>query len=253
MKKLLALTGLIFLYQNLIGQTIYDSVFNDVILIKKTDVATDGSNFLIDLPIKSQKDPITIYNYDTGIPVELFYKQMIFLDHQDEIILINSNSPNTRLINDEKETSKLTLYHIKRDYPNNKIDSIQKEWFYTNIPIKINTVKPILKENEVKYFYEECYDVRDLNLANIEDRKNLKIIFNQIYGVDVFKDVYRKILGEKGEYCDYYTLNDLTNEQKIVFMRSPKSSVNLHLKDFNFSNKIILPKVIDITNMDKIN
>lgn len=45
MKKLMTLTLLLLLLNNLYGQTIRDSVFNNVIPIDKTNVTTNGADF----------------------------------------------------------------------------------------------------------------------------------------------------------------------------------------------------------------
>lgn len=72
MKKLMTLTLLLLLLNNLYGQTIRDSVFNNVIPIDKTNVTTNGADFLIDIPIKPQKERIVIFSNDKRIPTNLF-------------------------------------------------------------------------------------------------------------------------------------------------------------------------------------
>lgn len=49
-------TQLFFVFSSIaFTQTIHDTVFNDIILISAKDVATNGYDFLIDIPIKSKK------------------------------------------------------------------------------------------------------------------------------------------------------------------------------------------------------
>src|SRR5690554_2323459 len=155
MKNILSLIISFFLFQNIQAQTIRDTVFNNVIPIERTDVTTNGRDFLIDIPIKTQKEPIIIYNRDVLIPLKMFFEPKSFLYGQDEIILIES----AYLRNPAKETEKVApsviLYHIQRENSiNYKVDSLQIVWIYT-CPITINYKKPELKENEVKYRSEE--------------------------------------------------------------------------------------------------
>lgn len=253
MKKAITLVLLLLLLQNLSGQTIRDSVFNNVIPIEKADVTTNGKDFLIDIPIKIQKEPIIIYNRDAPIPLKMFFEPKSFLYGQNEIILIES----AYLRNPAKETEKVApsviLYHIQRENSfNYKVDSLQIVWIY-NCPITINYKKPKLKENEVKYFFKECYGStccpKDENWDFQQERNEMKNDFNKKYNVNVHKNVYRQVLGRESEHCDYYTLSDLTNEQKITYFRTPKPIPNSHLKDFDFSPIIILPNIIDTTNL----
>ena len=62
-----------------------------MILIKNTDVTTNGKDFLIDIPIKPQKEPIIIFNDDERIPTNLFFEIKSFLSEQYELFLIKPN------------------------------------------------------------------------------------------------------------------------------------------------------------------
>lgn len=253
MKKLLTLILLLLLLHNLNGQTIRDSIFNNVIPIERADVSTNGNDFLIDIPIKSQKEPIIIFNQDARIPLKMLFERKSFLYEQNEIILMESAYLRNPSKATEKVAPSIILYHIQRensiDY---KVDSLQLVWIYT-CPITINYKKSELKENEVKYFFQECYGStccpRDPNWDFQQERNEMKNNFNKKYNVSVYQNVYRQILGRESEHCDYYTLSDLTNEQKIAYFRTPKPIPNSHLKDFDFSPIIILPKIIDKTNL----
>src|SRR5690554_146478 len=103
MKKILTLTILLFCLNNLFAQTIRDSVFNNVVLIKNTNVSTNGFHFLIDIPIKPQKDPIVIFNDDFRIPAKLFFSRSSFLWEQNELILI---MPDWQYYNNIEETER---------------------------------------------------------------------------------------------------------------------------------------------------
>lgn len=77
--QLYILISTILLSGTAFGQSIRDTVFNDVIPIHHQYVTTDGNDFLIDMPIPAQKEPIVIFNNDRRIPVELFFDRKSFL------------------------------------------------------------------------------------------------------------------------------------------------------------------------------
>lgn len=232
MKKLLTITILFFCLNNLFAQTIRDFVFNNVILIKNTDVSTNGFHFLIDIPIKPQKEAIVIFNDDFRIPAKLFFDRSSFLWEQNEIILITTDWVFKKEIREREKREGIhikahqnKIYHIKRSDSTYEVDSLSIVMHNPSKPIKINFKNPELQENEVKYFHQECYGSiccpKDINWDFEQDRNEMKNNFNQKYNVNVYKNVYRKIRGKEGERCDYYTLSDLTNQQKIEFIFPP--------------------------------
>ena len=90
----------------------------------------------------------------------------------------------------------------------------------------------------------------------IDEIDNLEDIFpnnfNKKYNVNVYKNTYRQIMGEEGEHCDYYTLSDLTNEQKIEFLFPPITFTKTD-DVMKGSPVIILPSVINTENKEHIN
>ncbi|WP_304067321.1 hypothetical protein [Pedobacter glucosidilyticus] len=265
MKKTLTLTILLFCINNLFAQTIRDSVFNNVILINNTDVSTDGFHFLIDIPIKPQKEAIVIFNDDHRIPAKLFFSRNSFLCGQNEFILI---TPDWEYYNNVKETERKNsglklhpyrqnkVYHIQRNNTKIQIDSSSIRIDDSKNSIKINFKNPDLKENEIKYFFQECYGSKccpeDPSWKLEKERNEIKNNFNEKHNVNVYKNVYTQIKGKEGEHCDYYTLSDLTNEQKIQFIFPPK----IHTKTDDVTQGffvIILPSIINTENMKHIN
>lgn len=263
MKKLLPIVIVFFCLNNLFAQTIRDSVFNNVILIKNTDVSTNGFHFLIDIPIKPQKDPIVIFNDDFRIPAKLFFSRSSFLSEQNEIILITPDWEfRKEIIEEQKRTglhikaSRDKIYHIKRNGSGNQVDSLSVVLQGINNPIKINFKNPELKENEVKYFFKECYGStccpENPSWKFEKERKETKNNFNIEHKVNVYKNAYREIKGKEGEHCDYYTLSDLTSKQKIEFLFPPISYTETEDVAQGFF-VIILPSVINTENMESIN
>lgn len=264
MKNLLTIAILFFCLNNLFAQTIRDSVFNNVILIKRTDVSTNGFHFLIDIPLKPQKDPIVIFNDDFRIPAKLFFSRSSFLWEQNEIILITPDWEfRKEIIDEQKKTGlhirafpKNKIYHIKRRGSGYEVDSLSIVMHDPRKPIKINFKNPELKENEVKYFFKECYGStccpKDENWDFKQENDKIKNDFNEKENVNIYKNVYRQVLGRESEHCDYYTLSDLTNEQKIQFLFPPKTYKETDDVTLGFY-VIILPSVINTENMESIN
>ena len=261
MKKILTLTILLFCINNLFAQTIRDSVFNNVILINNTDVSTNGFHFLIDIPIKPQKEPIVIFNNDFRISTKLFFSRNSFLYGQNDFFLI---TPDWEYYNNIEETERKNpslkldpyrqnkIYHIQRNNVKIQIDSLSIRMDDPRKPITINFNNPELKENEVKYFFKECYGStccpKDENWDFKQENDKIKNDFNEKENVNIYKNVYRQVLGRESEHCDYYTLSDLTNEQKIQFLFPPKTYKETDDVTQGFF-VIILPSTIDTTNL----
>lgn len=122
-KALLIVISLLFIDQ-LQAQNIRDTVFNNVILIKSTDVSTNGFHFLVDIPIKPQKEPIIIFNDDFRIPAKLFFSRSSFLSEQNEFILI---TPDWEYYNNIEETERKNPGLKLHPYRQNKVYHIQKK------------------------------------------------------------------------------------------------------------------------------
>lgn len=262
-KALLIVISLLFIDQ-LQAQNIRDTVFNNVILIKSTDVSTNGFHFLVDIPIKAQKEPIVIFNDDRRIPAKLFFSRSSFLSEQNEFILI---TPDWEYYNNIEETERKNpglklhpyrqnkVYHIQRNNTKTQIDSLSIRMDDPRKPIKINFKNPELKENEVKYFFKEYYGStccpEDPSWKYEKERNEMRNNFNEKYNVNVYKNFYRQIMGKEGEHCDYYTLSDLNNVQKIEFLFPPKSYTETDDVAQGFF-VIILPSVINTENMKNL-
>jgi|SRR5690606_28055767 len=206
MKKIITSVLLLLLLQNLNGQTIRDSVFNNVILIKNTDVSTDGFHYLVDIPIKPQKEPIIIFNDDFRIPAKLFFRKNSFLNGQNEFFLI---TPDWQYYNNIEETERKNpslkldpyiqnkVYHIQRNNVQIQIDSLSIRMDDPKKPITINFNNLELKENEVKYFFKECYGStccpKDENWDFKQENDKIKDDFNKKENVNIYKNVYRQV------------------------------------------------------------
>lgn len=249
MKEILTFILLLFCLNNLFGQTIRDSVFNNVIPIEKTDVTTNGTDFLIDIPIKPQKEPIVIFNNDKRIPTNLFFDRRTFLSEQKELFLITFDWEFEEEIRDREKregihikAARHKIYHIQRNYDYYQVDSTTIS-LHSRPIVKLNFVIPELEENEMKLYYVENYgsiccpkDERHFFSKVIEkDKKN----FENKNGVTI--SVNSISTGKEGEKTNNYKLDNLTNEQKLQFFQIFKKADKVE-------NKIYVP-IIRLTKM----
>ncbi len=249
MKKLMTLTLLLLLLNNLYGQTIRDSVFNNVIPIDKTDVTTNGADFLIDIPIKPQKEPIVIFSNDKRIPTNLFFDRRTFLSEQKELFLITFDWEFEKEIREREKregihikAARHKIYHIQRNYDNYQVDSTTIA-LHSRPIVKLNFTIPKLEDNEMKLDYVENYgsiccpkDERHFFSKVIE--KDIKL-FEDKNGVTI--SVESIITGKEGEKTKNYKLDNLTNEQKLQFFQIFKKADRVE-------NKIYVP-IIRSTKM----
>lgn len=253
MKKLLTLTLVLLLLHNINGQTIHDSVFNDVILIKNTDVITNGKDFLIDIPIKTQNEPIIIFNDDERIPTNLFFERQSFLGEQNEIILI---TPDWKYYKHIYESDQRTGYHSEPltqskiyhlDRISERIDSLTIIREYNPRSMKINFKKTEIKETELKVYYQECLGSsccpRDPRRDFLEKVKsNVIETFEKEQNVKV-TGLHKVVLGREGEHCDYLIVDNLENSQKIVVLNVLKYISKLNKPEEQIP-KIFLPYIV---------
>lgn len=238
------------------AQSIRDTVFDQVILINEKDVTTDGYDFLIDIPVRAQKEPVVIFNNDRRIPLDLLFERRSFLSGQDEIILITPDWQYYEGINEMQRKSpglhidpyrQNKLYHIKRDGSGYTADSISRAMDLQ--PFTLYYKKIELKENEVKYYYSDCYlPYNDKHLA--EWKINIDSL-NQQLQVNIYEGIYTKNAGiaQTSSYdCRHYTLSALTLEQKLPAIKAITEALrfkgNDHLKDWSPFPKIYLPDTV---------
>ncbi|NLN32517.1 MAG: hypothetical protein GX159_02855 [Flavobacteriaceae bacterium] len=214
---------------------IKDSIINNVILIEKEKVFTNGSNFLIDMPIKVQKEPIIIFNNDNRIPVELFFERKSFLYGQNEILLITRDwEYYESLREDERNTPGLHLipyvqnkfYHIKRNNKSYNVDSLSIRMDDPRKPITLNFIKPEFNDGETIYYYADGYGSiccpRDKRWDYYEAIQNYIKLFAEKNNIKL-ENTRSVSNGEEGEHSSFYSLTELTNEQKLLFIQEIKN------------------------------
>ena len=197
------------------GQSIRDTVFNDVIPIHHQYVTTDGTDFLIDILIKPQKEPIVIVNHDRRIPLELFFDRKSFLSEQNEIILIEDGLLRVETKETEKWAPSLKIYHIDRI--KTKVDSLVYNWVDIN-PVKLDYKKTTLKEKEVKYYYFNCFELKSRH--TFDDTQLALDSLNTLY--NIYEGLYSSYAGKGSSNsfsCDFYILSSLPFDKKLFVIK----------------------------------
>ncbi len=205
----------------------FKDTIQNVVLVNKENIFTDGNNFLIDIPIKVEKNPIGIFVNDERIPVELFFDRKSFLYGQNEFFLF---TPDWTFLKEIEEEQKRTgahikayrrkVYHIKRNNTSYKVDSLI-------LPenVKFTFQKSSDKENDIKFYYSDCYGSvccpKDDKWDSYEAVQNKIKLFEEQNNLSINKD--SNSFGEEGEHCTSYNLNGLTTEQKFLFIKEIKN------------------------------
>ncbi len=241
------------------GQSIRNTFFNDVIVINASDVATDGYDFLIDIPIEPQEEPIVILNNDNRIPLHLFFERKSFLSEQDEIILITPDWEYYEYFSEQggcvkaKPIRQNKFYHIQRNTDNYdvKIDSIAVRMDEPHKPIELNFKKiEIDEEVELKYYHSNS-----ISKYSSQQKGKLDSLSNQLQanicegGFKRYK-IMAAVPPNKGNtmaIINYYALSALPLEKKLPAMKALNEifrfKENDHLKDFEFYPRIYLPSI----------
>ncbi len=210
------------------AQSIRDTVFDQVILINEKDVTTDGYDFLIDIPVRAQKEPVVIFNNDRRIPLDLLFERRSFLSGQDEIILITPDWQYYEGINEMQRKSpglhidpyrQNKLYHIKRDGSGYTADSISRAAELQ--PFTVNYRKNELQENEIKYYYFTSYYTKE---QQNELEAFCKQLGTRFYDIVQEYTETSSIIGIPGSVSTrswtYFTLKGLPLEQKLPAIKA---------------------------------
>lgn len=205
--------------------SVHDTIFKDAIAIQEKDVITDGNIFLIKFPIKEQKEPIVIWNLDRRIPSQVFFERKSFLYGQNEILLI---TPDWKAIEDkDNPLPKINLYHISRNNTGFSVDSLNVSQDESK-KIKIYSHSPYWNEKKVKFMLTDGYGS---SCCPRDDGWNFyKAVQEQI---KLFEEQNKVVipktgqsLGEEGEHIVFYQLDNLSDEQKLMFIHNIRTARN---------------------------
>lgn len=252
MKKYLITSLLFFCLHTVLGQSMRDTAFHNVLRINPSNVITDGFNFLVDIPVKYQKETIVIYNEDARIAPKYFAYRNPFIDEQNGMILITPDWEYYATLEKNREknpgmdinpTIQNKIYHIKWNlHEYKRIDSISVTMNDPAKPIKLNFIEQEIQESESIIYIKECYgsqccpmDSRWIHQKSlIQERQK----FNEENQVNIYINAYKILKGKEGEHCEFYTLSDLSNDQKIKLLLEEKPS---ELDETKY--KIRIPKI----------
>jgi CarboxypepD_reg-like domain len=146
-------------------QTIKDSIFNEVYIIKKETVIKSDNLIFIGIPIETQKTPVVLMSSDRNVSAKLFCDRRLFLPEQNEFILI---TPDWEFIKEIREIEKREgihikaekhkFYNIKRNITDCKIDSLSRSIHDVRNPIVLN-YKDISSKKDTKKLLENSNNI----------------------------------------------------------------------------------------------
>lgn len=145
MKIIFTLIASLFILFSVNSQTINDTIFNEVFVIKNENIIKKDNNFFINIPIKTQTKPIIIATSEFNITAKKICNRKILLPEQNEFILITPDWEFIKELLEEQKregihikAEKHKFYHIKRSTFDCKIDSLSRSIYDVRNPIILN-------------------------------------------------------------------------------------------------------------------
>ncbi len=243
------------LFSNLIfSQNWNKKTFNDVILIKGENVFQSGELILIDIPLKINSGESLIFYNASHIPNKLFFDEKVFLPQVKEFILISPDKEYYKSVREFANRIKGCaepiktdkFYFVKRN--ESKWDSISLD--SQNYPkINFKTKNTAISKNSIISYYSEFFGSvccpRDKKRDLLTKDKNNYFFRELINNGIVVKEMYSCSFGHEGEYASFYPLKELSNEQKLLFI---KKRLDFFQQDPE-RQKIIFPEIIDYPSL----
>ncbi len=223
-------------------------------MIKNEDVIQYGDLFLIDIPVKIGSNEKLVFYNASHIPNRLFFDKNVFLPQINEFILISPDKEYYKSVTEfankikgcaePMKTDK--FYFVKRNEI--KWDSISLN--SQNYPkVKYKDKKTSVSKNTVVSYYSEFFGSvccpRDKKRDFLADNKN-DYFFQQLTNNGIIvKEIYSCSFGEEGEYASFYPLKELSNEQKLIFIKKRRDFFQQDVGSY----KIFFPEIIDYPNL----
>ncbi|MFC3161339.1 hypothetical protein SAMN05443633_101413 [Chryseobacterium arachidis] len=215
----------------LFSQNWKDKVFDNVILIKDENVFQSGELILIDIPLKIKSAESLIFYNASHIPNKLFFDEKAFLPQVKEFILI---SPDTEYYKNVREFANRIkgyaepiktdkFYFVKRDAAKWDSVSLNSE----NYPIiKFKNLQTAIPEKSIVSYYSEyfgstcCPRDKKWNFFTEDNKKSYLSLLQELKNENIIvKEVYSFLHGKEGEHSYFYPLKELSNEQKLIFIK----------------------------------
>lgn len=235
MKKIVIAAFVNFITFSLFSQTDSVTVFDDVILIDTKNVATNGFDYILDIPLRSEpKSDIIIFNRDEKLANKLFF-QLDFLYHFNTVKVISPDWEYYKSLaknkNAEEPIAVFKLYTVKM-HSQNSI-SIDSTSYYGNLP-KINYRKSDkAPENQILIYHVERFGSiccpPDPRLFS--PLKKITGYNNEAEKTSLNKSkIYTRMTGYEGEHQKYYTLELFTPLERLDFINELISDRNQNIK-----------------------
>ncbi|QJB42407.1 hypothetical protein HF324_32985 [Chitinophaga oryzae] len=224
--------------------------YDHVVEIERKHVAEAGGNWLVDLPLVESPDSHYVFFMEARIPAALFTRSSAFYPAIKEFTLIVPDWQFYDEITEQATRKGMCIepattniyYHIRRVDTMVKVDSIH---ISGEQPVVTFQQPKVPAGNMVVYRSESygsacCPKDPMWELAK-EDAAVIRS-FEQQHKVSV-KGTYRQQQGKEGEHTDYYTLPDLTPNQRLDFILMKRSQwiVNKEKKKITFSPQVFTP------------
>ena len=241
----------------LFSQNWKDKVFDDVILIKDENVFQSGELILIDIPLKINSGESLIFYNASHIPNKLFFDRKVFLPQIDEFTLISPDKEYYKSVREFANRIKGCaepiktdkFYFVKRDAA--KWDSVSLN--AENYPVvTFKNLHTTIPEKSIVSYYSEhfgstcCPRDKKWNLFEKDNLASYSSLLQELKNENiVVKEVYSLSYGKEGEHLLFYPLKELSNEQKLIFIKKKSSFFNENSTDY----KIFFPEIIDYPNL----
>lgn len=159
MKNIFTLIVSSLTFFNVHCQTIKDTLFNEVYIIKTENIIKNDNALFIDIAIETQKTPVVLMSSDRNVSAKLFCDRRIFLPEQNKFILITPDWEFIKKIREREKregihikAEKHKFYYIERNITDCKIDSLSRSIHDVRNPITLNykEVKNVISEKSIK-------------------------------------------------------------------------------------------------------
>lgn len=232
-------------------EVINDSIFENVIEIRISNVVTTGTDYLFDVSIPASiKTPVLYISAE--VPLDLL--PTIYPEFQKLIII----TPDWALIKDtsfsslEKRKPGFIIYKFNRSQGSIVKDSLVVYKF----PEMKFAKKHQLKDNQKEFYYAEGYGSfccpKDRQYENKPAREEFIKLFEKENNVKI-TNTYRHSYGKEGEHSYLYPLDGLSNLLKLKFIldRDFYRIINRENKDIIKTPGIYTPFILEINDRTK--
>ena len=228
--------------------------YSNVLDINDSQVSKSAQNFLIDLPLKEDADSSYVFFLNAGIPVDLLLHSKSFYPGIKDFIMMVPDWEFYQKVAEDATANGMTIepattniyYRVKRTEDSVHIDSIR---ISGNGHPQINFITPKIGDDLLVVYREESYGSRCCPADPIWAIAGMDIPFvkefeksNKLKVTGTFKQMN----GKEGEHTVYYTLPNLTSQQRLDFILAKRSQwvIDKKAKDAPHEGQIYTPKLI---------